>query len=90
MKIRTNYVSNSSSSSYIVPSNLTDKGVACIKLSKEQIDNLSKTLEQEELKMLCSFQEYWLTRPIKAYEDDEIYSILSKIADLKRKPKVRS
>ena len=24
------------------------------------------------------------------YEDDEIYSILSKIADLKRKPKVRS
>ena len=37
MKIRNGYVSNSSSSSYIVNKDLSQFGIACIKLTKEQM-----------------------------------------------------
>ena len=41
MKIRSNYVSNSSSSSYIVDKDLSDKGIACLKLTKAQKELLN-------------------------------------------------
>ena len=43
MKIRTNYVSNSSSSSYIVNADLTDYGITCVKLYPSQLVRVADT-----------------------------------------------
>ena len=41
MKVRLNYVSNSSSSSFVVLQDLSSKGINCLKLSKEQKELLN-------------------------------------------------
>lgn len=38
MKIRSNYVSNSSSSSFVVTKDLTNSGVSCLKLNEKQLE----------------------------------------------------
>ena len=38
MKIRSNYVSNSSSSSFIVTKDFTNSGITCLKLNKKQLE----------------------------------------------------
>ena len=46
MKIRDGYVSNSSSSSYLVKKDCTEKGLLCLKLTKQQIQLLRKDFSQ--------------------------------------------
>lgn len=43
MKIRKNYVSNSSSSSYVVNADLTDYGITCVKLHPRQLVQVADT-----------------------------------------------
>lgn len=44
MKVRLNYVSNSSSTSFLVSEDLTSKGIACIKLTRAQKELLNGSL----------------------------------------------
>ena len=46
MKIRNGYVSNSSSSSFLVSEDLTSKGIACLKLTRAQKELLNGALIQ--------------------------------------------
>lgn len=80
MKTRTNYVSNSSSSSYIVPIDLTDKRISCIHLTKDQIESISKSIDSDDLDLFRTFSDYWLTRPIKEYEADSVYDALESVS----------
>lgn len=77
MKIRTCFVSNSSSSSFIVSDNLESKGIACLKLSPEQKKLLQAAgyLKGKDLE-----KDYWLTEflgderdyaPIEAVEHED-------------------
>lgn len=79
MKIRTKYISNSSSSSYIVPRDLTAQGVACIKLSTASADKFKASSVCADTHVYDSFSELWLTRPIKEYESDEVYALMDSI-----------
>jgi hypothetical protein len=49
MKLRTNYVSNSSSSSFIVNCDLTDKGIYCYALRPNQLASISETINGVQL-----------------------------------------
>jgi hypothetical protein len=71
MKIRSNYVSNSSSSSFIVTKDLNDKGIACIKLNDKQIELLRgwKCWEDDDESFEPKEnQEYYLTQYISGCE----------------------
>lgn len=48
MKVRLNYVSNSSSTSFLVSEDLTSKGIACIKLTRAQKELLNGSLINEK------------------------------------------
>ena len=72
MKIRSNYVSNSSSSSFIVTKDLNNKGISCLKLNEKQLELLRGWKCWEEDKE--SFepkenQEYYLTEYISDCDD---------------------
>ena len=62
MKVRTNYVSNSSSCSWIVRKDLSEFGIGCIKLTIEQL-NLIKGYPDWDNNMFDfdENKEYWLT-----------------------------
>lgn len=62
MKVRTNYVSNSSSCSWIVKKDLSELGIGCIKLTIEQL-NLIKGYPDWDNNMFDfdENKEYWLT-----------------------------
>lgn len=79
MKIRTKYVSNSSSSSYIVCRDLTSEGIACVKLDATTVDKIRTSCLYEDLQKLNTFSEYWLTRPIKEYETDAIQDLINSV-----------
>lgn len=79
MKIRTNYVSNSSSSSYIVARDLTSEGIACVKLNATAVDKIRTSCWYEGLQTLNTFSEYWLTRPIKEYEPDNVQDLINSV-----------
>lgn len=48
MKIRTNYVSNSSSSSFVVFEDLTSLGIACLKLTKKQAKKVLDSIKYDK------------------------------------------
>jgi hypothetical protein len=83
MKIRTNYVSNSSSSSFLVAhdvSNITE----CIKLPKEIWSALDANYidwEGNKLNLSEFSQEWWLTTLI--YDGEETYETISELKDSK-------
>ena len=73
MKIRSCYVSNSSSSSFIVTKDLSDKGITCLKLSKEQIELINgSSIEYDDSKKfeLDPSKDYWLTEFIYDIDDE--------------------
>lgn len=77
MKVRVNYVSNSSSSSCLVPSSLTEDGIACVRLSDDIAEHIKSTADIEDLETLKSFSELWVTRPITEYESPAIKELIS-------------
>ena len=73
MKIRTCYVSNSSSSSFIVTKDLTSQGISCIKLTEGQLELLNgyKAWESDEKSFNPEKnKEYYLTEYISDGRDD--------------------
>lgn len=73
MKVRTNYVSNSSSSSFIVKKDLSNIGVDCMKLTEEQLDLLAgykKWEDDDEVFNPEKNQEYYLTQYISDCSDN--------------------
>ena len=77
MKVRTNYVSNSSSSSYIVSRDLTSEGIACVLLNKDTADHIRSNADIEDLELLNSFSELWVTRPITECETAAVEYLIS-------------
>ena len=57
-----NYVSNSSSSSFIVTKDLTLKGINCLKLSEEQKKLIDGYKNYDEQISINPEQDYWLTQ----------------------------
>ena len=81
MKTRTGFVSNSSSSSFLVPFNVSEKGIACVKLSKEIVDCLNRNLFDYDGKKvdLSKSQDWWLTEMVSDC-DSARYDFLDKEA----------
>lgn len=77
MKIRSNYVSNSSSSSFIVSEDLSSRGVACIKLSLEQKKLINGSIVNEKEFKLDNFnkKDYYLTQFISDCCEKELDEI---------------
>ena len=78
MKIRSNYVSNSSSSSFIVNKDLSNKGVSCLKLSDEQKKLINgTTIYGQDVIKLNLKKDYWLTQFISDCDKkyDEVYKL---------------
>lgn len=64
MKMRNGFVSNSSSSSFIVKKDLSDKGISCLKLTDEQLklmDGYKQWEEDKETFHPEPGQDYYLT-----------------------------
>ena len=78
MKLRSGFVSNSSSSSFLMPMDVSDIGVECIKLSDEVIECFKQYLTDFDGKNvdLSASKEWWLTRMVSDCEDH--YSDLRK------------
>ena len=92
MKIRSNYVSNSSSSSYIVDVDLNSKGINCIKLSRDQIYLIDGYDIYGYVINLDEGKEYYLTQFIndssKLYEKlDGINKIFYQEGSLNEEPR---
>ena len=72
MKVRCGYVSNSSSSSFIVKEDVSKKGVSCIKLSEEQLellDGYKMWEDDEDVFHPEKNQDYYLTEYISDCDD---------------------
>ena len=74
MKIRKGYVSNSSSSSFIVAQDLTDKGIACLKLSQAQKELINGSVIYDEKIWLDVNKDFYLTEFI--CDDEKKYDII--------------
>lgn len=71
MKVRNGYVSNSSSSSFIVKEDLSNKGISCLKLTNEQLKLLEGYKpwgDENKIFHAESGQDYYLTEFIPNYE----------------------
>lgn len=70
MKIRSDYVSNSSSCSFLIPVDLTEYGATCFKLTSSMLSRISSMIGEN----LCRDSDWYLTRFVteSAY-DDKIY-----------------
>ena len=62
MKLRNFYVSNSSSSSFIVTKDLTDKGINCIKLTDQQKQLINGFNNWNEIIVFDMSKDYYLTQ----------------------------
>lgn len=65
MKLRLSYVSNSSSSSYVICRDMTSEGVSCFKLEKSMYPAVAKSLGVS----LSESKDWYVTRFL-TYEDD--------------------
>lgn len=75
MKIRTNYVSNSSSSSFLISTDISNK-VNCIKLSDELLQQLNKNYidnNGNSFDFLSVSKDWWLTELISDCDSDYSY-----------------
>lgn len=86
MKIRSNYVSNSSSSSHIVNKDLSSLGIACLKLTLEQKKLLNGSKLNDTVINLpnLEYTDYYLTQfiydcPNEVYEELKKAEIISYI-----------
>ncbi len=79
MKIRSNYVSNSSSSSFIVEKDLTSKGLPCLQLTEEQKKRINGSKFLGEIIELDLTKNYWLTPYI--YDGNDRYDEIKKSAN---------
>lgn len=68
MKFRSNFVSNSSSSSFIVCKDLNDKGIRCLKLSRAQKEKINGSKIYDETIELDLNKDFWITEFI--YDGD--------------------
>lgn len=93
MKIRKGYVSNSSSSSFLVTQDLTDKGVTCLKLSQVQKDRINGSIIYDEKVWLDTTKDFYLTEFISdGWEDkykviEGVEHILYQEGDLGESPR---
>ena len=69
MKIRTNFVSNSSSSSFIVSQDLSNQGITCLKLTEQQKQLINITMEDKSNQLQDNI-DYYLTEYIE--DSDQI------------------
>lgn len=69
MKIRSNYVSNSSSSSFIVTKDLTNEGIACLKLTQAQKEKINGSTIYDKTIGLDLNKDFWLTQFISDCND---------------------
>lgn len=84
MKIRTSFVSNSSSSSYIVNRDLTEDGILCAPIIRERLDALEDfinlcRLDGDDPVKLDRNSEWYVTRFITEYERDRVYANLKEV-----------
>lgn len=77
MKVRTSYVSNSSSSSFVVSADLTDIGIACFALATDQLASVARSLNIPELD---PDKEWYVTRFLTY--DDELYHRYDKLSEV--------
>ena len=80
MKVRLNYVSNSSSTSFLVSEDLTSKGIACIKLTRAQKELLNGSLinDKEERIGINIDKDLYLTEFVSDC-DDEKWDIVTSV-----------
>lgn len=72
MKIKMGYVSNSSSSSFLVKRNYEDKGITCLKLNTQQILSL-----KEDYPQIDQTEELYLT--------EYLYDITKIVSEMEKK-----
>lgn len=77
MKIRSNYVSNSSSSSFIVTKDLSDLGISCLKLTRAQKEKINGSVCYDEKVIIYPDKDYWITEFIND-GDDRKWDIIEK------------
>lgn len=71
MKIRSGYVSNSSSSSFLVTEDLTDKGITCLKLSQIQKERINGSTIYDEKINISTDKDIYLTEFIGDCHEDK-------------------
>lgn len=84
MKIRTSFVSNSSSSSYIVKQDLTEDGIRCAPIVRDRLDALEEfinlcRLDDEDPVKLDRNTDWYVTRFITEYEPYCVYDKLREV-----------
>jgi hypothetical protein len=77
MKIRSNYVSNSSSSSFIIEEDLSSEGINCLKLSQEQKELINGYNSFGDIIKLDIEKDYYLTQFIS-----DCANIYDKVIDI--------
>ena len=79
MKKRKTYVSNSSSCSFIVTTDLTDKGITCLKLTNEQKKLINQYPTSDDKFTITDFsKDYYITQFINDCKDEK-YDLLDSV-----------